>query len=191
MHVRQERKWKTKMTWGSCLCVAASDEILGHIFCTPNFFGHGPVAKLGVEEPYKNINGRVALSRNLEDIYDMLNQDLQRLLAIKEDKGIHQRHNHHDTTMVYRSWKQRVSTIVAEVDNLRAEYERKRVPKWRFIRRSSLGEKIAKRHNRVKDLLKAGPSMNILLDYKQPEVVLKVSDAPPITRYPTFQNVTF
>ncbi|XP_054776452.1 probable disease resistance protein At4g27220 [Prosopis cineraria] len=149
----------------------------------------GPVVKLGVEEPYKSISGRVALSKNLEDIYDLLNQYLQRLLAIKEDKEIQvQWHKQQDTTVVYRSWRKRVSNIVAEVDNMRAEYERKRLPKWRFIRRSGLCEKIAKRHNQVKELLEEGLSMNILVDYKQPEAVLKVLDAPQITSYPTLQR---
>lgn len=150
----------------------------------------GPVAKLGVEEPYKNISSRVASSKNLEDMYDLLNQDLQRLLAIKEDNECQvQRHKLKHLTMVYRLWKKRVSDIPTEVDNLSAEYERKRLPKWRFFRRSSLCEKVAKRHNRVKELIEEGLSINILVDHKYPEAVLKVLDAPKIMGYPTFQHV--
>ena len=86
--------------------------------------------------------------------------------------------------MVYHLWKKRVSNIVAEVGNLRVEYDRKRLPKWDFIQRSILSEKITKRQNKVTELSEEGRIMNVLVDYKQPEAVLRrLATLGPVKRH--------
>ncbi|KAF7842814.1 putative disease resistance protein [Senna tora] len=149
----------------------------------------GPAVGFGIKEPYKIISSRVASSKSLEYNYDMLEQNLQRLLAIQEDNERQVwEHKHKDTSMVYRSWKNRLSSISELVDQLRAEYKRKRLPKWRFIRRSTLSEKILKRNYQVRGLIEEGIPINILVD-RPPARVLKVSDAPKIKGYPTLEGV--
>lgn len=81
-----------------------------------------------------------------------------------------------------------MSNIAAEVDELRAKYERERLPKWCLMRHSNVSEKMAKRHILVKELIEEGNSINILID-KPIERVLKVLDAPKIMGYPTLQSV--
>ncbi|KAG5015489.1 hypothetical protein JHK82_021171 [Glycine max] len=148
----------------------------------------GEVGALGVGELHTTIASKIASSRNLDDNYNILLKDMEKLLAIKKDKEREiQRNNHKDTTNAYKLWTNRVSDAAEEVQKLKVKYKEKMLPWWRIRRRSRLSENMVKKSNCVRELVKDECLRDFLVD-KPPEPVLKELNVPRISGYPTLQD---
>ncbi|KAJ7967959.1 Disease resistance protein [Quillaja saponaria] len=155
------------------LAVSAAAKVVGH----------------GFTESYSHIRGKVASSKDLDENYKLLRQDVRSLVAIKEDneKKVW-RHKQKEITSNYSVWINKVSETVAEVEKLILKYESKKLPRWRFQRRSRLSEEMAKKLRKVWELSEEGQFPTGFLVNKLAEPVLKVLDAPPIKGFPTLQG---
>ncbi|KAJ7967962.1 Disease resistance protein [Quillaja saponaria] len=64
----------------------------------------------------------------------------------------------------------------------------KRLPRWRFLQRSSLSEEMAKKRDEVWELIEDCQFPTGLLVYRQAEPASTVSNVPEIKGFPTLQN---
>ncbi|KAK7399713.1 hypothetical protein VNO78_10902 [Psophocarpus tetragonolobus] len=145
----------------------------------------GVAAVGGLHSTYASI---FASSKNLDDNYKKLVEDTEKLLAMKKDKEREvQRNNHKDTTNAYKLWTNRVLDAAEEVQKLKDKYIERRLPRWRFLRRSHLSEEMEKKGYCVRELIKDKCLEDFLVD-KPPEPVLKELNVPQISGYPTLQG---
>ncbi|XP_057415822.1 disease resistance protein At4g27190-like [Lotus japonicus] len=143
--------------------------------------------EVGIGKLYTNIRGKVASSKNLDELNEILVKDIKMLLAIQEDKERQvQRNKQKDTTNAYKLWTNLVSKAAGEVQKLITEYDTESLPWWCILRRSRLSEKMTKMYNCVHGLMTDAHSRDFLVD-KLPERVLKELGVPHISGYPTLQ----
>ncbi|MED6206981.1 hypothetical protein PIB30_031657 [Stylosanthes scabra] len=122
--------------------------------------------------------------KNSEENVERLKQELQGLLALKEDKEKQVQGNRHkDTSSAYGLWSVNVVKVAAEANHLITEYE----TSTRSWKHPSLSTEIEKRLSEVQQLAEKGNSLECLVD-KPLNRILKVFDAPEIMGYKTLQS---
>ncbi|XP_015943669.1 probable disease resistance protein At4g27220 [Arachis duranensis] len=127
---------------------------------------------------------RLVSVRNSGENFELLKQELQGLLALKEDKEKEVQGNRHkDTSSAYRLWSAKVFEVAAETRHLIAKYE---TSTWSW-KHPTLSPEIEKRLKDVQQLVEKGNSVDCTVD-KPPDRILKVFYAPEIMGYKTLQS---
>ncbi|KAI9072185.1 hypothetical protein K1719_045852 [Acacia pycnantha] len=124
----------------------------------------------------------------LADTHEMLNDELNWLLALQRDKDneVSGHITQKDPYEVYKLWKERVSNIEKEVAYLYKKYDETVRHKLQFFRRRHIAKEIKRALSNVIKLLQECPR-EILVD-KLPERVIKEIGVPSIEKYQTFQK---
>lgn len=145
-------------------------------------------AKTVLWEPLKQT---IALSNDMYEVYNALNEALKTLVAKRED---HQdRIQSRKTTMMpsktYNNWYDKVDEVVKEVEKLKDMYtkEKKRSSWFSINSRSRFTKKMKKAASRAFALMEEDAYLVDILVDKKPECVVEMI-TPKITNIPTLQN---
>ncbi|XLR03274.1 hypothetical protein S83_069472 [Arachis hypogaea] len=104
---------------------------------------------------------RLVSVRNSGENFELLKQELQGLLALKEDKEKEVQGNRHkDTSSAYRLWSAKVFEVAAETRHLIAKYE---TSTWSW-KHPILSPEIEKRLKEVQQLVEKGNSVDCTVD---------------------------